>query len=271
MLRQGFRAFDLDDQCTWGRVVLLFPSASAAPQVWFQDLGRNWFFVAKNFTDYLRLVIMHLGLPNWHYAYSAVGLDCATKQWFRFLSVERLAIDVDHLALVHEAHPHPAGRKALLPARPPAPRRSRPLSRVQRRQVFRGELSTGGASRMPSHAPTGAGRVREGAGEAGGGEGAGAVGVRLRALENLERDALHRRTGPSGSPRCPARPDKPHAEGARRRVAAAPGAAQAAGSGAGGSGGGGRRAGGERLGGAAPRRPPLAGQGAVSGARGAGR
>eukprot|EP00961_Rhodomonas_salina_P060682 814668-Rhodomonas_salina.1 len=49
-------------------------------QVWFQDLGRQWHFVAGSFTDYFRLLIMHLGLPNWHYAFSDVGLDITTKQ-----------------------------------------------------------------------------------------------------------------------------------------------------------------------------------------------
>jgi len=41
-------------------------------QVWFQDLGRKWFFVSKCFIDYFRLLVMHLGLPNWHYAFTEV-------------------------------------------------------------------------------------------------------------------------------------------------------------------------------------------------------
>lgn len=39
---------------------------------------------------------MHLGLPNWHYAFTQVGLDPQTLQWFRFLSPERLAIDIEN-------------------------------------------------------------------------------------------------------------------------------------------------------------------------------
>lgn len=41
-------------------------------------------------------MIMHLGLPNWHYAFTEVGLDPQTLQWFRFLSPERLAIDIEN-------------------------------------------------------------------------------------------------------------------------------------------------------------------------------
>ena len=41
-------------------------------------------------------MIMHLGIPNWHYAFTQVGLDPQTLQWFRFLSPERLAIDIEN-------------------------------------------------------------------------------------------------------------------------------------------------------------------------------
>lgn len=37
---------------------------------------------------------MHLGLPNWQMAFTDFGLDPVSKQWFRFLSPERLAIDL---------------------------------------------------------------------------------------------------------------------------------------------------------------------------------
>ena len=53
-------------------------------------------------------MIMHLGIPNWyiyaninyaairHYAFTNVGLDPFSYQWFRFLSPERLAIDIEN-------------------------------------------------------------------------------------------------------------------------------------------------------------------------------
>jgi len=40
-------------------------------------------------------MIMHLGLPHWQYAFTEVGLDPQTLQWFRFLNPERLAIDME--------------------------------------------------------------------------------------------------------------------------------------------------------------------------------
>jgi len=64
------------------------------PQVWFQDLACEWHFIASNFTEYFRLMIMHLGLPHWQYAYTRAGLDPASLQWFRFLAPDRLSIDM---------------------------------------------------------------------------------------------------------------------------------------------------------------------------------
>ncbi len=41
-------------------------------------------------------MIMHLGIPHWQYAFTNVGLDPLSWQWFRFLSPERLAIDIEN-------------------------------------------------------------------------------------------------------------------------------------------------------------------------------
>ena len=41
-------------------------------------------------------MIMHLGIPNWQYAFTKAGLDPQTLQWFRFLIPERLSIDIEN-------------------------------------------------------------------------------------------------------------------------------------------------------------------------------
>ena len=121
------RAFCLDAACSAGRVALVYGAvapvgvgsdgrragtgrakrkgynspassssagngADACPQVWFQDLGCQWSFISATFSDYFRLMMMHLGLPHWHYAFTELGLDPVAKQWFRYLTPERLAI-----------------------------------------------------------------------------------------------------------------------------------------------------------------------------------
>jgi len=87
-------AYDIDSLCQDGRVVLLYKDTFNKPQIWFQDLSCGWFFIANTFTDYFRLMIMHLGLPHWQYAFTDVGLDPVAEKWFRFLSPNRLQIDI---------------------------------------------------------------------------------------------------------------------------------------------------------------------------------
>ena len=88
------RAFDLDRLVQDGRLALVYRSSGSSPNVYFQDLSCQWFFIANTFTDYFRLMTIHLGLPHWHYAFTEVGLDNASQQWFRFLYPERLEIDI---------------------------------------------------------------------------------------------------------------------------------------------------------------------------------
>jgi hypothetical protein len=99
-MRKTFRAFDLDNTCTSGRVALLYAAGPLTPQVWFQDLAGQWFFVSRCFIDYFRVLVMHLGLPNWQYAFTEVGLDEHSKHWLRFFSAERLDINTSNHVLL---------------------------------------------------------------------------------------------------------------------------------------------------------------------------
>jgi tubulin polyglutamylase complex subunit 2 len=56
------------------------------PQVWYQDHSGRWFFIAHSFIDYFRLMVTHLGLPDWQSAYTDVGLDPTSMQWFTYLT-----------------------------------------------------------------------------------------------------------------------------------------------------------------------------------------
>ena len=94
--RKDIAAFDIDSKVKDGRLALMYRGNNNKPQIWFQDLSCSWFFIANTFTDYFRLMIMHLGLPHWQYAFTQVGLDPQALQWFRFLSPERLAIDIEN-------------------------------------------------------------------------------------------------------------------------------------------------------------------------------
>lgn len=93
-ITNNIKAFDLDNKVKDGRLALLYKESVSKPQIYFQDLSGQWFFIANSFTDYFRLMVMHLGLPHWQYAFTEVGLDSSSQRWFRFLSPERLAIDI---------------------------------------------------------------------------------------------------------------------------------------------------------------------------------
>jgi len=124
-------AFEIDSFD--GRVVLFYRGDTANPQVWFQDLSCTWHYIANSFTDYFRLMVTHLGLPRWHYIFTATGIDPAAKQWFRFLAPERLAADLAGAGK----------RRALLDSGPrgirqeKSPEESRPGSKLNWSQIER--------------------------------------------------------------------------------------------------------------------------------------
>eukprot|EP01062_Namystynia_karyoxenos_P067677 TRINITY_DN61700_c0_g1_i1.p1 TRINITY_DN61700_c0_g1~~TRINITY_DN61700_c0_g1_i1.p1 ORF type:complete len:295 (+),score=72.97 TRINITY_DN61700_c0_g1_i1:90-887(+) len=93
---QGKVCFVLDaSPSTYGRVCLCYPEGSTtAPEVWFESLDCTWHFIAHTFTDYFRLLIMHLGLPAWCHTFTDSGLPPVTAEWFAFLSPERYQIDL---------------------------------------------------------------------------------------------------------------------------------------------------------------------------------
>ena len=48
-------------------------------EIWFLDRGLRWHYIADSFMAYYRLMIMHLGLPQWQYAFTDIGLSQQAK------------------------------------------------------------------------------------------------------------------------------------------------------------------------------------------------
>ena len=44
------------------------------PEIWFLDRSLQWHFLATSFTNYYRLLIAHLGLPQWQMLFTDDGL-----------------------------------------------------------------------------------------------------------------------------------------------------------------------------------------------------
>mmetsp|Transcript_2419 Transcript_2419/g.3788 ORF Transcript_2419/g.3788 Transcript_2419/m.3788 type:complete len:267 (-) Transcript_2419:4016-4816(-) len=63
------------------------------PEVWFIDRSSRWFFLSKNFTQYFRLLIIHLGIHGWQLAFTPEGLPTTAQHWMGMFCKERLIID----------------------------------------------------------------------------------------------------------------------------------------------------------------------------------
>ena len=83
----------LDSSSATGRVALFYFSAEEPPEIWYQDLSCRWNYICSSFTDYFKVLVMHLGLPNWQCTFSEHGLDPISLQWFRFFAPERIVVD----------------------------------------------------------------------------------------------------------------------------------------------------------------------------------
>lgn len=59
-------------------------------EVWFADRCGTWHYVAGSFSDYVKLMTVHLGLPGWQYAFTPTGLSPFSEQWFSVYAPVRL-------------------------------------------------------------------------------------------------------------------------------------------------------------------------------------
>lgn len=74
----GRRVFVLSNQKRVGCTALVYPRLfvrAEQPEVWFCDLSGFWHFLAASFSDYVRLLLVHLGVRGWEYAFTPAGLD----------------------------------------------------------------------------------------------------------------------------------------------------------------------------------------------------
>eukprot|EP00116_Pleurobrachia_bachei_P006948 sb/3467210/ len=92
------KAFEIDACCSQGKVCLVYEEGVVAnPKIWFLDRAVRWHFLASSFMEYFRLMVMHLGLPQWQYAFTDIGISPMSKQWFNLYAPVRLAIDDEQL------------------------------------------------------------------------------------------------------------------------------------------------------------------------------
>ncbi|XP_073474561.1 tubulin polyglutamylase complex subunit 2 isoform X1 [Aquarana catesbeiana] len=78
--------FELDPCNGNGKVCLVYKTSKPGevtpdPSIWFLDRALYWHFLTDTFTAYYRLLLCHLGLPQWQYSFTSYGLSQQAKQW----------------------------------------------------------------------------------------------------------------------------------------------------------------------------------------------
>ncbi|XP_068598692.1 tubulin polyglutamylase complex subunit 2 [Brachionichthys hirsutus] len=80
------RIFQLDSCGGNGKVCLVYKNCNPGvvaqqSEIWFLDRSLSWHFLSANFSSYYRLMITHLGLPEWQYVFTPCGASPQAKQW----------------------------------------------------------------------------------------------------------------------------------------------------------------------------------------------
>ena len=92
-------AFCIDRHCNCGKVALVYSrkeiGSKEIPEVWFQDLSGKWNFLSSSFLVYFRMMVAHLGLPNWQYRFTEYGMDPISNQWFYLIAPEDFTFDLN--------------------------------------------------------------------------------------------------------------------------------------------------------------------------------
>ncbi|XP_033939088.1 tubulin polyglutamylase complex subunit 2 [Pseudochaenichthys georgianus] len=80
------RIFKLHSCGVNGKVCLVYKNCTTGvvaqqSEIWFLDRSLCWHLLTATFTSYYRLMITHLGLPEWQYAFTPYGPSPQAKQW----------------------------------------------------------------------------------------------------------------------------------------------------------------------------------------------
>lgn len=106
--------FTLDPGCEFGDIVLLYRSSTSEssssssggstingsesgnvpqPEIWLLDVSGQLTYICSSFTQYMRLMTVHLGILGWQGVFTADGLSETTQHWMNVFCKERLVGD----------------------------------------------------------------------------------------------------------------------------------------------------------------------------------
>lgn len=121
------RIFELDSCDGNGKVCLVYKNTqsgvvSSCAEIWFLDRALYWHFLTDTFTGYYRLMLIHLGLPQWQYALTKYGISPQAKQWFNMykpIAYNSNVVADDDMAFINKLDPNQVfkTKNKLQPAR----------------------------------------------------------------------------------------------------------------------------------------------------------
>lgn len=95
------RNFELDNCNGYGKICLVYGNNPGQdelePTVWYLDRSLTWHFLATSFTNYYRLLIAHLGLPQWPMLFTPYGLPPSLMQWYYMFAPGRILIQQSNM------------------------------------------------------------------------------------------------------------------------------------------------------------------------------
>ncbi|RZB39043.1 tubulin polyglutamylase complex subunit 2 [Asbolus verrucosus] len=68
------KVFELVNLHDVGRVTLIYINHRYLPTIWMHNSAMKFYFLADDFTTYLRMCVHHLGIPFWQFSFSCDGI-----------------------------------------------------------------------------------------------------------------------------------------------------------------------------------------------------
>lgn len=85
----------------WPNLVHFLGVVAQQSEIWFLDRSLCWHFLTTSFTSYYRLMVTHLGLPEWQYSFTPYGPSPQAKVP-KFIIVNITSIQINVLLRIHK-------------------------------------------------------------------------------------------------------------------------------------------------------------------------
>uniref|UniRef100_A0A1B6LEW4 Knr4/Smi1-like domain-containing protein n=1 Tax=Graphocephala atropunctata TaxID=36148 RepID=A0A1B6LEW4_9HEMI len=91
------KIFELDPCQNVAKVCLVYmekpegDTRKEEPKIWLLDRSYEWHFLADNFTQYFRMMLVHQGLPQWQFRFTPMGLTPWAEQMMFMICPHLLA------------------------------------------------------------------------------------------------------------------------------------------------------------------------------------